>query len=133
MKRVILDLKNIRKMWPNIKLFGIRYWWDIEYRELMRKKKVNRKTTLNRRKAYGGSWPRNTKRRKNALFRRDGNICFWCGNIIRRNEATIDHIIPRKQGGSNNLENLRLVHNCCRVERDRLIAKGIVRIDKSQE
>lgn len=47
---------------------------------------------------------------------------------MRFTEATIDHIVPRSEGGSNHLENLRLIHNLCRVERDKLIKSGIIKI-----
>lgn len=32
--------------------------------------------------------------------------------------ASLDHIVPRSQGGTNDLDNYRLVHHRCNHERD---------------
>jgi hypothetical protein len=75
-------------------------------------------------------------RRLLRLFRRDGAKCFWCGHPILTHRqlriraergastrgirmATVDHVLPRSQGGSSHLYNL--VASCaeCNVERSR--------------
>ncbi len=33
------------------------------------------------------------------LFRRDNDMCMYCGGLFHRTELTRDHIIPRVQGG----------------------------------
>lgn len=42
----------------------------------------------------------------NTLFRRDHNICAYCGNVFFEKELNRDHIIPRAQGGQDIWENV---------------------------
>jgi 5-methylcytosine-specific restriction endonuclease McrA len=47
--------------------------------------------------------------------------CIWCGQRMElrpkvndiENAATIEHLVPSSQGGSNELYNLRLAHKRC--------------------
>lgn len=43
--------------------------------------------------------------RKN-IFIRDKNICQFCGKKFSTDKLTLDHVIPRAQGGVNSWENL---------------------------
>lgn len=57
-----------------------------------------------------------------ALVRRDGDTCAWCGRPIQlwrldKWAPTLDHIRPRSKGGNNKLNNLRLTHECCNQQR----------------
>ena len=60
-----------------------------------------------------------------ALFRRDRNICLYCGNHFSDAELTRDHVIPGSKGGSDTWDNVvaackrcnhfkgnRLLENC---------------------
>lgn len=47
---------------------------------------------------------------KIAVKQRDGFACVRCG---ARNKLTIDHIKPRREGGGNELENLRTLCRPC--------------------
>ncbi|MCL5125156.1 MAG: HNH endonuclease [Deltaproteobacteria bacterium] len=49
--------------------------------------------------------------RKNVLIR-DSCVCQYCGDGFASNELTVDHIIPKVQGGQNRWNN---VVACCRV------------------
>lgn len=40
------------------------------------------------------------------LYARDGNRCQYCGKHFPTRELTIDHVIPRVQGGTHTWENL---------------------------
>ena len=40
------------------------------------------------------------------LFARDRNRCQYCGGAFPTNELSIDHVIPRAQGGQDSWENL---------------------------
>lgn len=40
------------------------------------------------------------------LFARDRNRCQYCGNLFPSSELSLDHVIPRSQGGPDTWENL---------------------------
>lgn len=46
------------------------------------------------------------------LFRRDANICLYCGESFRSDQLTRDHVIPRSRSGSEEWTNL--VSSCRR-------------------
>lgn len=61
-----------------------------------------------------------TSQRKYAkymLLRRDGRRCWLCGGHMADSEISIDHIIPRSRGGSNQIDNLKLAHIDCNTRR----------------
>jgi len=47
------------------------------------------------------------------LLARDGATCGLCGRTTTGDDRTIEHFAPRSSGGSNNLNNLMLVHAEC--------------------
>ena len=61
-----------------------------------------------------------TAARRAAIYQRDGFTCYLCGceldtnkaNVLAPNAATLDHVIPRAKGGSDDSANLRA---CCRA------------------
>jgi 5-methylcytosine-specific restriction endonuclease McrA len=48
---------------------------------------------------------RETKYSRQTLFERDKFTCGYCGNIFNRKDLTVDHIIPRAQGGTTTWKN----------------------------
>ncbi len=46
------------------------------------------------------------------LFARDRNLCQYCGRVFVTSELSIDHVLPRAQGGGDSWENL--VCSCVR-------------------
>lgn len=110
-------------MLPKVRKHGLRYLLDKKYRKKCKYKDLRLKQRLR----YG-TYRKRAKSLKNALFHRDGRICFWCNEPMQFNDATIDHVIPASVHKNNKLSNLRLLHNSCRVERDRLINKGILKV-----
>lgn len=55
-----------------------------------------------------------------AIYERDGWVCQLCGDPVDRDlgpsdvwAATLDHIVPRSKGGSDDFDNLRLAHRWC--------------------
>lgn len=40
------------------------------------------------------------------VFDRDKNLCQYCGQIFRREELNLDHVIPRDRGGKTTWENI---------------------------
>lgn len=51
---------------------------------------------------------------KAAIYRRDNHTCQYCGST--RN-LTIDHVIPRCRGGSDQWENLTIACNTCNTRK----------------
>lgn len=61
-------------------------------------------------KGQGSKWI--TRKRRNAIYARDSWACVWCmcpvspGAYRTDEPATLDHMIPRTQGGCNTNHNL---------------------------
>lgn len=49
----------------------------------------------------------------NLLSAAQGPICAICQSELRKSEATIDHVIPRADGGKDTLDNFLLAHEAC--------------------
>lgn len=47
------------------------------------------------------------------LYENSGGICGICGKKVSKYTYTIDHVIPLSRGGTNNPDNLRVVHCDC--------------------
>jgi 5-methylcytosine-specific restriction endonuclease McrA len=63
-------------------------------------------------------WGRELRWNRTQLLRRDGNMCQLCQEpMTNMDEVTVDHIQPTSQGGTDRLDNLRLVHEGCNQER----------------
>jgi 5-methylcytosine-specific restriction endonuclease McrA len=67
------------------------------------------------------------------LARRDGYVCKACGKTVDLDipapnplSPTIDRIIPRARGGSNDLNNLQLVHRVCNQVKGDLLPDEIL-------
>lgn len=43
-----------------------------------------------------------------------GDVCCLCGH---RGSNTVEHVIPRARGGTDDIENLRPAHKSCNVSR----------------
>ncbi len=51
------------------------------------------------------------------LFARDGNRCQYCGKRHPTSELSLDHVVPRSQGGSNCWENIVCACIRCNVKK----------------
>lgn len=60
-----------------------------------------------------GMNPVTKDRMKRRLALRDGERCAICGKSAPLAELTLDHIIPRRDGGPNSFCNLRLACYRC--------------------
>ena len=63
----------------------------------------------------------NTRRyrgQRDRVFSRDGRVCQICGTD--EGEMHIDHIIPRKAGGTHDLDNLRVLCKSCNLRKGAL-------------
>jgi len=54
----------------------------------------------------------NYKKEKEALVKRDGCHCFYCGKPLL-DDITLEHLISLTSGGLNNLSNMVLAHEDC--------------------
>jgi len=45
-----------------------------------------------------------------------GAFCFYCGDPMRTEDMTIEHLIAKSNGGTNALHNLYLAHDWCNKE-----------------
>ncbi len=45
--------------------------------------------------------PKKVRFSRHAVFRRDNYLCQYCGQKVKPNKITIDHIIPKTMGGKN--------------------------------
>ncbi|MDR7308627.1 HNH endonuclease signature motif containing protein [Rhodoferax saidenbachensis] len=43
--------------------------------------------------------------------------CWICGKHVAHADATLEHIVPRSEGGSSHLENLAISHDFCNNQR----------------
>jgi len=50
----------------------------------------------------------NSKRKRQALFKKGVNKCHWCGVDITVDSSTLEHIIPLARGGLDNANNRAL-------------------------
>ena len=48
---------------------------------------------------------RDVKYSRQTLFQRDNHTCAYCGKVFERKLLTIDHIVPRAQGGKTTWNN----------------------------
>lgn len=53
------------------------------------------------------------------LLARDGPQCYLCGHVFREvgRHVTVDHVIPRSRGGTDDWENLRLACLTCNARK----------------
>jgi 5-methylcytosine-specific restriction endonuclease McrA len=52
---------------------------------------------------------------KQRVFARDGRVCRYCGSD--EEPLHIDHIIPRKAGGTHDLDNLQVLCKSCNLRK----------------
>jgi 5-methylcytosine-specific restriction endonuclease McrA len=65
------------------------------------------------------------KRYRNVLIERDGFYCHYCGVRLEENDAqtynphgaSVDHVIPQKDGGDSDISNLVLACRKCNGEK----------------
>lgn len=65
--------------------------------------------------AHGSKWIRKEKRL--AIYLRDGLACVYCGRGLEDVQLTLDHVIPRSQGGLHEATNLVTACTACNSAR----------------
>ena len=73
----------------------------------------------------------NKKVSKELLLRRDNNQCQYCGTVLSKKQATIDHVLPKSRGGRNTWTNLVIsCYNCNNYKGDYTPAEAGMRLMK---
>jgi 5-methylcytosine-specific restriction endonuclease McrA len=57
---------------------------------------------------------RNNKPTRSAIYARDGHKCQYCGATRK---LTIDHVIPKSKGGSDDWDNLVVACSSCNIKK----------------
>ena len=47
------------------------------------------------------------------LYRRQGGYCAGCGHYFQSRNLTIDHVVPRSQGGIDDISNYQILCHAC--------------------
>ncbi len=71
--------------------------------------------------------------KRNKIVKRDGPFCFYCNRVLKMPTqdvmniekwaergvyyATVDHLIPRREGGTHDIDNLVLACSICHRKR----------------
>lgn len=61
--------------------------------------------------------PRQLKFSRRNIYLRDGHTCQYCGKVPKKDEVTIDHVIPRSRGGKTTWENVVLACVRCNMKK----------------
>lgn len=56
-----------------------------------------------------------TVQERNDIYAKTQGRCYYCGEFVRFDEYTIDHIIPISRGGTNDMENLTCACKPCNL------------------
>lgn len=51
------------------------------------------------------------------IYERDQGVCHICRLHVRREDASVDHLVPQARGGVSVEENLALAHRRCNYSR----------------
>lgn len=67
------------------------------------------------------------------LLERDGYICAWCKkpltDIDSSRKVQVDHIVPKNQGGTDDPDNLQLLHRRCNIIKGNKRVTGSRQVD----
>ena len=55
--------------------------------------------------------------RRDDVFARDGYRCVYCGQTLRAEELTVDHVEPQAKQGDNSLGNLVTACRACNLRK----------------
>lgn len=74
-----------------------------------------RKRELNKlqQQKYGSGYLSSKKVIRKRIIKLYGDKCHLCDEVTPKEDRTIDHLIPKGKGGTNDIENLRLAHMFC--------------------
>lgn len=61
--------------------------------------------------------PRQLKFSRKNIYLRDSHTCQYCGKVPKKEELTIDHVLPRSRGGKTTWENVVLACIKCNMRK----------------
>jgi hypothetical protein len=68
------------------------------------------------------SWHKHEKMEIYArLWDRDGNICYLCEKELDYKTVTLDHVIPLSKNGKDRMDNYKLVHEYCNLQKGNML------------
>ncbi len=116
--------RNPNKKYPEFKTFGEYLHWAyanlqmMEYALAAGKPKFDRPCFAVRAKAFKayqeGRWQIHDLLKNNIAKIQNPDVCWYCGRKVEDpKELTIDHIIPRSKGGTNDMDNIFMVCKGC--------------------
>jgi 5-methylcytosine-specific restriction endonuclease McrA len=102
--------------------YGLRILYDPEYRIMVYKRYRNRQREERLKVKYGSGHRKyknaRYRARKKIFLKRIHGSCVFCRGKFRIGELTIDHIIPRSKGGTNDKSNLQVLCKGCHKLKD---------------
>lgn len=107
--------RTLRAMWPRAKKYGLRYYWDKEFRRVMRQREDNRR----QRAVRGSGFMSSRQKIKLRLATKRGWKCEWCKQSFHVKQLTLDHIKKVADGGTNSDSNLQLLCRFCHLMKDK--------------
>jgi 5-methylcytosine-specific restriction endonuclease McrA len=66
---------------------------------------------------FAGAFSQEVKFSRRNIFDRDHNTCQYCGRRFERSELTLDHVIPRCQGGMSAWDNIVVACLTCNTRK----------------
>lgn len=103
-------------------------WNDIVMRSALKSHPVP--ATIRLLKKVNCVW-KPTRFRKMILFERDKWECQYCGTKVRRDTATIDHVLPKSRGGLTSWDNcVTACKKCNKKKADYTPSEANMRLDK---
>lgn len=51
------------------------------------------------------------------VYERDGWICGICGDLVEKDEASLDHVVPMSRGGAHLYSNVQCAHLLCNIRK----------------
>ncbi|EIF30928.1 restriction endonuclease [Burkholderia sp. Ch1-1] len=68
----------------------------------------------------------------NALIKRDGAECFYCGLATSEEDRSLEHLVPLAHGGPNHLSNFVLAHRKCNSDAGHMSVMEKIRAREAQ-
>lgn len=95
-------------MTPRAMKYGLRYYFDPDFRWKMKMREVSRMRRYN-----AEEWRRR-------VAQRDGWLCMGCKLERQERKLTLDHIVKLSDGGKTIMNNLQLLCRPCHNEKDKV-------------